>query len=54
MAIRLLLATLVVAAAPGLAMAYCSGSKHEQVTMSCPEGQTYDAASATCKALPTG
>lgn len=51
---RLLLATLVVAAAPGLAMAYCAGSKHEQVTMSCPDGQAYDAATATCKALPTG
>ena len=54
MRVKLLLATLVVAATPGLAMAYCSGSKHEQVTMSCPEGQTFDTATETCKALPTG
>ena len=54
MRVKLLLATLVVAATPGLALAYCSGSKHEQVTMSCPEGQAYDAASQSCKLIPTG
>ncbi len=54
MRMKLLLATLVVAATPGLALAYCSGSKHEQVTMSCPEGQTFDTATESCKPLPTG
>ncbi|MGR3513790.1 MAG: hypothetical protein ACU0GG_13590 [Paracoccaceae bacterium] len=54
MRVKLLLATLVVAATPGLALAMCSGSKHEQVTMSCPEGQTFDAATESCKLLPTG
>lgn len=54
MRVRLLIATLAVAATPGLAMAYCSGSKHDQVTMSCPVGQVFDAETASCKALPTG
>ena len=54
MRVKLLLATLVVAATPGLALAYCSGSKYEQATMSCPEGQAYDAASQSCKLIPTG
>lgn len=54
MRVKLLLATLVVAATPGLAMAYCSGTKHDQTAMSCPEGQSYDAATQTCKATPTG
>ena len=54
MRVKLLLATLVVSATPGLAMAYCSGSKHEQVTMSCPEGQTFDTATESCTATPTG
>lgn len=54
MRMKLLLATLVVAAAPGLAMAQCFGDKHEQVTMSCPEGQTFDTATESCKPLPTG
>ena len=53
MRMKLLLATLVVAATPGLALAMCSGAKHEQVTMSCPEGQTYDAEAAKCLS-PTG
>lgn len=54
MRVKLLLATLVVAATPGLAMAYCSGAKHEQVTMSCPDGQTFDVATESCKLIPTG
>ncbi|MEM7752948.1 MAG: carbohydrate-binding module family 14 protein [Pseudomonadota bacterium] len=54
MRVRLLLATLVVAATPGLAMAYCSGGKHDQVTMSCPVGQVFDTETSSCKALPTG
>ncbi|MEM7719534.1 MAG: hypothetical protein AAF222_10035 [Pseudomonadota bacterium] len=54
MRVKLLLATLVVAATPGLALAMCSGYGHDQVTMSCPEGQSFDATSQSCKALPTG
>ena len=52
---KLLLATLVLAAAPSLAMAMgCSGSHvKEQITMSCPEGQTLDAETNSC-ITPTG
>ena len=46
-----LLATLVLAAAPGAVMAACAG--HDQVTMSCPEGQTFDSESRSC-ITPTG
>lgn len=54
MRVKLLLATLVVAATPGLALAMCSGYGHDQTAMSCPEGQTYDAATQRCAATPTG
>ena len=54
MRVRLLIATLAVAATPGLALAMCSGYGHEKVTMSCPDGQAFDAETSTCKALPTG
>ena len=54
MRVRLLLAALITAATPGLALAMCSGYGHEQVTMSCPEGQSFDAATESCKPLPTG
>ena len=51
---KLLLATLVLAAAPSLALAMgCSGHSQEQITMSCPEGQTLDVESNSCIA-PTG
>jgi hypothetical protein len=53
MRVRIFLATMIVAATPGLALAMCAGD-HEKVTMSCPEGQAFDAESSTCKALPTG
>ncbi len=54
MRVRLLLAATVLAVSPGLALAMCSGYGHEQVTMSCPEGQTFDTATESCKPLPTG
>ena len=51
---RLLLATFVLAAAPGLALAMgCNGYHSEEITMSCPEGQTLDLQSNTC-ITPTG
>ena len=54
MRVSYLLAAMIVAATPGLALAMCEGASHEKVTMSCPEGHVFDAESATCKALPTG
>jgi len=54
MRVKLLLATLVVAATPSLALAMCSGYGHDQTAMSCPEGQTYNAATQRCAATPTG
>jgi hypothetical protein len=48
MSIKTLLAALVLTAAPGLAMAECSWGKTERVTMTCAEGTTWDASSATC------
>lgn len=54
MKVRLLIASLITAATPGLALAMCSGYGHEQVTMSCPQGETFDAATQSCKAVPTG
>ena len=54
MKIRLLLTALILGIAPGLAAAQCSGYGHQEVTMSCPEGQSYDAASESCKPTPTG
>ena len=51
---RLLLASFVLAVAPGLAMAMgCNGAHSEQVTMSCPEGQTFDVEANAC-ITPTG
>ena len=51
---KLLLATIVLAAAPSLALAMgCSGSHKEQITMSCPEGQTLDIETNSC-ITPTG
>ena len=54
MRVKLLLATFIVAATPGLALAACSGYGHDQVTMSCPEGQQFDTSTQSCKVLPTG
>lgn len=44
---RLLIAALLVAGTPGIALAFCSGS-HDQMTMSCPEGQVFDTETQTC------
>ena len=54
---KLLLATFVLAVTPGLAMAMsfgCSGDHKEQITMSCPEGQAFDAETQSCKPPATG
>jgi hypothetical protein len=42
---------LLITAAPGLAFAQCSSDHKEQVVMSCPQGQTFDAESDTCVPL---
>ncbi|MDJ0639314.1 MAG: adenylosuccinate lyase [Paracoccaceae bacterium] len=54
MKLKLLLTALVLGTAPGLAMAACSGYGHQEATMSCPEGQAYDAATSSCQPTPTG
>ena len=52
---RLLVAVIALAATPGLALAMgCSGYGHEEVTMSCPEGQAFDTETRTCKPPATG
>ena len=48
MKIKTLLATLVIVAAPTLAAAECNWGQHQQTTMSCAEGTSWDAASQTC------
>ena len=50
---KTLLAATAFVAAPGFAMAECSWSKTEQVTMSCAPGTTYDTATQSCVANPT-
>ena len=50
---KTLLVTLVLATVPSLAAAMCSGAYHDQVTMSCPEGQTFDMDTNSC-ITPTG
>ena len=45
---KMLLAALVVVAAPTLAAAECSWGKHQQTTMSCAEGSTWDPNAQTC------
>ena len=52
--LRTILAAAALMVAPGLAMAECSWSKGEQVTMSCAPGTSLDAASGTCVADVTG
>lgn len=49
MKIKLLLATLAVAAAPSLTFAACIGDHaKEEVVMSCPQGATFDAETNSC------
>lgn len=44
---------LLVTLAPGLAFAECSGSHSDQIVMSCPQGQVFDADSESCVPLTT-
>ena len=46
-----LLAALVMTLTPSAVLAMCEG--HDEVTMSCPEGQTFDSESRSC-ITPTG
>jgi hypothetical protein len=51
---KVLFAAFVLTVAPSLALAMgCSGHGAEQITMSCPEGQSLDVESNTC-VTPTG
>lgn len=52
MKVKLLLSVMALAALPTLAAAQCFGD-HEQVTMSCPEGQIFDTEKQSC-ITPTG
>ncbi len=45
---KTVLAAILLVAAPTLASAQCSYGKHEQVTMSCVEGSTWDPETRTC------
>ncbi|MEO9826482.1 MAG: chitin-binding domain-containing protein [Paracoccaceae bacterium] len=47
------LTALLITIAPGLAFAQCFGDHSEQVVMSCPQGQMYDADSENCVPLTT-
>ena len=51
---KMLLAALVMVAAPSLAMAECSWGKHETTAMSCAEGTTWDADAQSCVPIATG
>lgn len=48
MRIKTLLAAFVLTALPGFAYAECSWGGAQEVTMSCAEGTSWDAASQTC------
>lgn len=52
MKVRLFLSAFAIAALPTLAAAQCYGD-HQQVTMSCPEGQVFDTEQQSC-ITPTG
>lgn len=49
---KIVLAFAIIVSAPGLAMATCYGG-HEDVVMSCPQGQSFDPETKTC-ITPTG
>ena len=51
---KLLIAVIALSAAPGLALAKGCSYGHDEVTMSCPEGLSFDAESQTCKPPATG
>ena len=52
MKVKMLVAVVCFGLAPSLAIAECFGG-HDQVTMSCPEGQNFDIESKSC-ITPTG
>jgi hypothetical protein len=45
---KAVLAVLVLAFLPGLAMAACSSDEHAQSTMSCADGKVFDADAKAC------
>jgi len=51
--IKILMTAATLTVLPGLAIAMCSGTKHEDMAMSCAEGSTWDAASRTCVSTAT-
>jgi hypothetical protein len=53
MRIKTLLAAFVLTAVPGFAYAECSWGRAHEVTMSCADGMTWDAASQTCVVTAT-
>ena len=46
-------AALLITVAPGLAFAACFGDHSDQVVMSCPQGQVFDADTENCVPLTT-
>ncbi len=48
MKVKLFLATLALAAAPGMAMAMCSWERTQQSASQCEQGQVWDSESQTC------
>jgi hypothetical protein len=53
MRIKTFLAAFVLTALPGFAYAECSWGRAHEVTMSCAEGTTWDAASQSCVTTAT-
>lgn len=53
MRIKTLLAAFVLTALPGFAYADCSWGRAHDVTMSCADGMTWDAAAQTCVTTAT-
>ncbi len=51
MHVRLLFVAVLTVISPSLAVAMCGG--HDEVTMSCPEGQSFDSETSSCKPAPT-
>jgi len=48
MKFRLALATVVLAAFPGLAVAMCQGDSHQTATSACADGQSWDQDAGAC------
>jgi len=51
---KIILAALALTFAPGIASAMGCGSDHIKQTSSCQSGTSWDEASGTCVAAPTG